>query len=195
VSPRLVIGLGNPGSEYAMTRHNVGWRCLDELVRRGRFGKERRDGPARVREGDLEGYEVVLARPTTYMNLSGRAGLHLTRRLNVPLEEVIVVHDDIDLPLGRLRVRRGGSAGGNRGVRSLIESWQSDDFVRVRVGVSRPPEGVDAVDHVLERFTPEEEPVAAAVTARAADAVFAILRDGLEPTMNVYNRKHDVDDD
>ena len=134
----LIMGLGNPGGEYSHTRHNCGWMVLDELEgRAGSPGPSR--GPAKVRTGTVDGFNVVLARPTTYMNLSGRAGVHLVRVLGVPIPDVVVVHDDVDLPFGRLRLRRGGSAGGNRGVRSLIESWQTPDFIRVRVGIGRPP--------------------------------------------------------
>src|ERR1700719_3131769 len=109
--PTLIIGLGNRGGEYAHTRHNVGWMALDELARRGKLGRERREGQARIREGTLEVFDVITARPQTYMNLSGRAGAHLTDRFGIPPQDVIVVHDDADLPLGRIRVRRGGRAG------------------------------------------------------------------------------------
>ena len=184
----LIIGLGNPGGEYAHTRHNCGWMVLDGLEGRGRFARARREGPAKVRAGSIDGFDVVLARPTTYMNLSGRAGTHLVRVLGVPTSEVVVVHDDVDLPFGRLRLRRGGSAGGNRGVRSLIESWQTPDFIRVRVGIGRPAAGEDTVDHVLDPFTLEERQRLPAILDRAADAVAAIVREGLEPAMNEYNR-------
>src|SRR5437899_9990634 len=147
--PTLVIGLGNHGGSYAHTRHNLGWMVLDELERRGRFGKERREGPGRVTEGSVDGVELLLGRPHTYMNLSGRAAVHLTNRFNVDPADVIVVHDDLDLPTGRLRLRRGGSAGGNRGVQSLIDGWRFKDFLRVRIGIGRPPEDVDPVDYVL----------------------------------------------
>jgi PTH1 family peptidyl-tRNA hydrolase len=183
----LVIGLGNPGSEYAGTRHNCGWMVLDELERRGRFGRSRREGPSRVREGSIEGMDLVLARPTTYMNLSGRAGTHLVRVLGVTVADTVVVHDDVDLRFGRLRLRRGGSAGGHRGVGSLIDSWQTQDFIRLRVGVGRPPDD-DTVDHVLSRFTDEERLNLPALLRRAADATMAIVRDGLASAMNEYNR-------
>ena len=189
--PTLVIGLGNPGGEYASTRHNVGWRALAELERRGRFGKERREGPARVREGSLDGQDVVLARPPTYMTLSGRAGRHLTTRFGIEPADAIVIHDDLDLPLGRLRLRRGGSAGGQRGVKHLIDSWQTQDFVRVRIGIGRPPPGVDPIDYVLEPFDSEERERVPAITARAADAVVTIVREGIEPAMNLFNRASD----
>jgi PTH1 family peptidyl-tRNA hydrolase len=184
----LVIGLGNPGGDYSRTRHNAGWMVLDELERRGRFGRPRREGPAKLREGAVEGCELILARPTTYMNLSGRAGAHLVRVLGVAVSEVVVVHDDVDLPFGRLRVRRGGSAGGHRGVASLIESLRAPDFVRVRVGVGRPVGGDDTVDHVLSTFTDEERAALPAVIRRAADATMSIVRDGLDTAMNEFNR-------
>ncbi|MBV8301140.1 MAG: aminoacyl-tRNA hydrolase [Candidatus Dormibacteraeota bacterium] len=184
----LIIGLGNRGGEYARTRHNVGWMCLDELERRGRFSRERRDGPAKVREGSLDGFDVVTARPQTYMNLSGRAGVHLTQKLGIPSSDVIVVHDDADLPLGRLRLRRGGRAGGQKGVQSLIDSWRSQDFVRVRMGIGRPAGDTDLVDHVLDGFDRDERATAQGMVVRAADAVVAIIRDGLEQAMTTFNR-------
>jgi PTH1 family peptidyl-tRNA hydrolase len=183
----LVIGLGNHGGSYAHTRHNLGWMVLDELERRGRFGKERREGPARVSEGSVDGFDLILARPQTYMNLSGRAGVHLTGKYGISPADVIVVHDDLDLPLGRVRLRRNGSAGGQKGVQSLADSWRFKDFMRVRVGIGRPPEDVDPIDHVLRRFTPDERAVVEEVVPRAADAVVAIVRDGLDRAASVYN--------
>ncbi|HWF57606.1 MAG TPA: aminoacyl-tRNA hydrolase [Candidatus Dormibacteraeota bacterium] len=187
----LVIGLGNPGGEYAHTRHNVGWMCLDQLESRGRFGRARREGPARVREGSLDGYDVVTARPQTYMNLSGKAATHLLRRYGMPTEDLIVVHDEVDLPLGRIRLKRGGGAAGNKGVLSIADALRSQDFTRVRIGVSRPEDREQMVDYVLDGFSPEERPRLAAVLGRAADAVTAIVRDGLERAMTEYNRAPD----
>ena len=187
----LVIGLGNPGGEYASSRHNVGWRALAELERRGRFGRERKEGPSKIREGSVDGLDLVIARPSTFMNLSGRAGRHLTGKLGTSPEDAIVVHDDLDLPLGRLRLRRGGSAGGQRGVRHLIDSWQTQDFMRVRIGIGRPPSGVDPVDYVLQAFDPDERERLPAIVGRAADSVVAIVREGLEPAMNQFNRAPD----
>lgn len=187
----LIIGLGNPGGEYARTRHNVGWMCLDELESRGRFGRERRDGPAKVREGTVDGYDLVTARPQTYMNVSGRAAVHLLGRYGVPPTDLVVVHDDVDLPLGRLRLKRGGGAAGNKGVLSIADSLRTQDFLRVRIGVSRPAERDQMVDYVLDRFSPDERERLAAVLPRAADAVMSLVRDGLESAMSEYNRAPD----
>jgi PTH1 family peptidyl-tRNA hydrolase len=187
----LIIGLGNPGGEYARTRHNVGWMCLDELESRGRFGRERREGPARVREGTVDGYDLVTARPQTYMNVSGHAAVHLVGKYGVPPADLIVVHDDVDLPLGRLRLKRGGGAAGNKGVLSIADSLRTQDFLRVRIGVSRPAERDQMVDYVLDRFTPEERETLAAVLPRAASAVMALVRDGLDSAMSEYNRAPD----
>jgi peptidyl-tRNA hydrolase, PTH1 family len=187
----LVIGLGNPGGEYARTRHNVGWLCLDELESRGRFGRQRREGPAKVREGSLDGYDVVTARPQTYMNVSGRAAVHLLNKFGLPPEDLIVVHDDVDLPLGRLRLKRGGGAAGQKGVLSIADSLRTQEFLRVRIGVSRPVERDQMVDYVLDRFTAVERERLAAVLPRAADAVTALIRDGLDSAMTEYNRAPD----
>lgn len=187
----LILGLGNPGGEYKGTRHNVGWMALDELERRGRFGRLRREGPARVREGTVDGYDVVTARPQTYMNVSGRAAVHLVRAYGVPVEDLIVVHDEVDLPLGRIRLKRGGGAAGNKGVLSIADSLRSQDFMRVRIGVSRPLDRDQMVDYVLDRFTPQERDRLGAVIPRAADAVISLIRDGLDGAMSEYNRAPD----
>ncbi len=187
----VVIGLGNPGGEYARTRHNVGWMVLDALEKRGRFSRARRDGPTRVREGAVDGYDLVTVRPQTFMNLSGRAAVHATRHYGVTPEDLIVVHDDVDLPLGRLRLKRGGGAAGQKGVLSIADSLRTQEFIRVRVGVSRPPDRDQMVDYVLEGFTPDERERVGKVTARAADAVLALIRGDLESAMTEYNRAHD----
>jgi peptidyl-tRNA hydrolase, PTH1 family len=187
----VIIGLGNPGGEYAHTRHNVGWMCLDVLESRGRFGRQRREGPAKVREGTLDGYDVVAARPQTFMNVSGRAAVHLVRRYGVPVEDLIVAHDEVDLPLGRIRLKRGGGAAGNKGVLSIADALRSQEFMRVRIGVSRPAERDQMVEYVLDGFAPEERPRLTAVLGRAADAITTIIRDGLDRAMTEYNRAAD----
>jgi PTH1 family peptidyl-tRNA hydrolase len=186
--PQLIIGLGNPGGEYARTRHNVGWMCLDELERRGKFGRERREGAARVREGTIDGYEVLTARPQTFMNLSGKAGAQLTSKFGSAPRDAIVVHDEADFPLGRVKIKLGGSAAGHRGVQSLIDSWRTDAFPRIRIGVGRDGDSNDLIEHVLDPFRPDERPQVEAALARAANMAVAIMRDGLEAAMNTWNR-------
>ena len=186
--PTLIIGLGNRGGEYARTRHNVGWMCLDELERRGRFSRERREGPSRVREGSIEGFDVVTARPQTYMNLSGRAAVHLTEKYGVSPRDVIVVHDEADFPLGKIQIRRKGSSAGHKGVQSLIDAWRTDEFVRVRIGVGRSDGEGDLVEHVLDSFTPEERDLLPGIISRVADAIVAIIRDGPDVAMTTFNR-------
>ena len=187
----LILGLGNPGGEYRSTRHNVGWMALDELEERGRFGRQRREGPAKVREGAIDGYDMVTARPQTYMNVSGRAAVHLLRKYGVRPEDLIVVHDDVDLPLGRIRLKRGGGAAGQRGVLSIADALRTQEFMRVRIGVSRPLERDQMVDYVLDRFTPDERERLGVVIPRAADAVVALVRNGLDSAMSEYNRAPD----
>ncbi|HWW09961.1 MAG TPA: aminoacyl-tRNA hydrolase [Candidatus Acidoferrales bacterium] len=186
--PTLIIGLGNRGGEYARTRHNVGWMCLDELEHRGRFARERREGPSRVREGSIEGFDVVTARPQTYMNLSGRAAAHLTAKYGVSPRDVIVVHDEADFPLGKIQIRRKGSSAGHKGVQSLIDAWRTDEFVRMRIGVGRSDGDGDLVEHVLDSFTPEERDLLPGIISRVADAIVAIIRDGPDAAMTTFNR-------
>jgi peptidyl-tRNA hydrolase, PTH1 family len=144
-----------------------------------------------VREGALDGYDMVTARPQTYMNVSGRAAVHLLRRYGVPPEDLIVVHDDVDLPLGRIRLKRGGGAAGQKGVLSIADALRTQEFMRVRIGVSRPLERDQMVDYVLDRFTPDERERLATVIPRAADAVMTLVRSGLDNAMSEYNRAPD----
>jgi len=182
----LVIGLGNPGREYERSRHNMGFLVVDELARR--HGARVRDRAAksltgRIRLGERE---LVLAKPQTMMNLSGLAAKALSAKYSVPLERTLVVHDDLDLPFGRLRIRTGGSSAGNHGIDSVIESFGTKDFIRFRVGIGRPPG--DGVDYVLSPFTPEERAQVFAIVVRAADAVLFTVEHGLDRAMTEFNR-------
>lgn len=183
---KAILGLGNPGAKYARTRHNVGFRVLDELARRhgGAFRRSLRTPwqACRVRMG---AEEVLLVKPQTFMNRSG-AVVPALKRKGVAPTELVVVTDDADLPLGRLRVRARGSAGGHKGLESLIACAGTDRFVRVRVGIGRPREA-DLVEHVLTAFGPEEEAVVEETVRRAADAVECVLREGVERAMNRFN--------
>lgn len=186
--PRIILGLGNPGPEYARTRHNVGFRAADVLAARHRIPLTTRRNRSRLGEGTIGGIEVVIAKPQTYMNLSGEAALSLLTRYRAAPPDLIVICDDIHLPLGALRVRASGSAGGHNGLKSIIACIGSDAFPRVRIGVGAPSDG-EWVDYVLGEFTPEEEPVVDEAIQRAADAVELLLREGPEAAANRYNRR------
>jgi PTH1 family peptidyl-tRNA hydrolase len=185
---KLVVGLGNPGPRYSHTRHNVGFSVVATLSERYRIGGRKR-GAAIVGEGEIAGEAVALAQPTTMMNNSGRAVLQLVRSFNVrDFENLLVVYDEMDLPLGTLRLRPRGSAGGHNGVKSIIQALGTQEFPRLRIGVSRPPTNMDPIDHVLTRFRPEEKPVLERTIAVAADAVETWLQLGNDETMNRFNQ-------
>jgi len=182
----LVIGLGNPGREYERSRHNMGFLVVDELARR--FGSRVTDKAARsltgwIRVGDRE---LVLAKPQTMMNQSGLAAKALRAKYDVPLERTLVIHDDLDHPFGRLRIRKSGSSAGNHGIDSLIGSFGTRDFTRFRVGIGRPPG--NGVDYVLSPFTADEQTRLPAIVARAADAVMFTIEHGVDRAMTEFNR-------
>ena len=182
----LVIGLGNPGREYERSRHNVGFLVVDELARRhgGRVtDRVAKSLAGRVRSGE---HELVLAKPQTWMNLSGQAAKALRAKYQVPMERVLVVHDDLDLPFGRLRIRTGGSSAGNHGLDSVIASFGTKTFPRIRVGVGRPVG--DAVDYVLSPFSNDERARLPDLVGRVADAVEYTLQHGLDRAMTEFNR-------
>ncbi len=186
----LVVGLGNPGPEYTGTRHNVGFMVADRLAgARGAFRRARHQVEAvGVRLGDVS---VALVKPQAFMNLSGPAVADWLGSLGLTPDRLVVIHDDLDLPLGRLRVSAQAGAGGHRGVASIQASLGTNAFPRVRVGIGRPPESTEAADHVLEVFSPEEMPTLSQVLADAADAVRVLICQGLGPAMNRYNRRPD----
>ena len=182
-----MVGLGNPGPEYEETRHNAGFEVVAELARRHGGRWNRRLGvPGEVARVHLAG-EVILLRPLTYMNASGDAVRPLVRRLGLAPADVVVVFDDMDLPPGRLRIRPGGSSGGHRGVASVVAALGTEAFPRVRVGIGRPPEGVDPVDYVLSRIPGGERAAWQAALARAADAVEVLATEGLAMAMQRFN--------
>jgi len=195
---KLVAGLGNPGARYRGTRHNVGFEVVDLLARRHRlefeaapadavFARWRRSGTGE--SGDV----VLLTKPLTFMNLSGDAVAALARYYKVETPDLLIVCDDVNLPLGRLRVRGTGTEGGHNGLRSMAAMLGTIDYPRLRIGVGRGDLRRDMADHVLARFEPEEESGIEAAVARAADAVDTWIDDGLAKTMNVFNRSDDSD--
>ena len=188
---KVVTGLGNPGERHRLTRHNVGFRVVDLLADRwGLTGQGRvRDGAARLEAQLSEPKErVLLLKPMKYMNLSGGPVRAALRESGAdPAEDLLVVTDDVDLPLGRLRLRREGSAGGHNGLRDIIASLGSNEFNRLRVGIGRPGSSRVTVNHVLATFKPAERELATESIAAAADAVELWLRDGIDAAMNEFN--------
>jgi PTH1 family peptidyl-tRNA hydrolase len=182
----LVAGLGNPGREYAATRHNVGWMVVDELARR-RDGSWRSKFSGQLGEIRLDDARIALVKPETYMNESGRSIAAAARFFNVPVEAVLVVHDDVDLEEGRLQARLGGGMAGHNGLRSIAQALGSQEFLRLRIGGGRPGRGDrrSVADYVLAPFAPETD--VDGLVARSADAAEAIVRDGLDATQQRFN--------
>lgn len=183
----MVVGLGNPGSEYARTRHNVGFAVVDRLAAEvgARFSAGLFEAEAATRE--VAGIPLVLLKPQTFMNRSGLAVRAWLEALGLPASQLLVVHDDLDLPLGRLRVAASAGPGGHRGVASIQQALGTQAFPRVRVGIGRPGEGEDAVERVLEEFAVDEIPVIEEMVERAASAVQSLLASGLAAAMDRYN--------
>jgi PTH1 family peptidyl-tRNA hydrolase len=186
----LVLGLGNPGPRYRDTRHNLGFLVVEALARSG--GEELREGPgpSRICPFTVGPVRGILAQPLTWMNRSGQAAVALRERFGgPPLSRMLVVTDDLDLPPGRLRFRRGGGPGGHNGLRSLIDELGDRDFPRLRMGIGRPDrdDREDVVDWVLEPFRPPERPVVEGAVERAVDGVDTFLREGIEAAMNRFN--------
>lgn len=185
----LIVGLGNPGARYEGTRHNVGREAVEALAKRRGAPLSRVQHQARSATASIGGARVVLAVPTTYMNHSGRAIGPLAQYYRVPPERVLVVYDEMDLPLGRLRLRSGGGAGGHNGMKSTISALGTQDFPRLRMGVGRPPAQWDAAAHVLARFSTEERAEADAMIDEAQAIIEDVLREGIEEAMNRHNRR------
>jgi len=191
----LIVGLGNPGRGYANNRHNIGFACLNHFARTQGIRLDKKQAQARIGVGEVAGSKVVVARPQTYMNLSGQSVSRLVKRFNINLNNLLVIHDDLDLPLGKIRIRQGGSSGGHKGVDSIIAWLGSQDFLRLRVGIGRPtmPTGgdefseADIIDYVLSDFTPGEKQAIAGVIPRVSEAIVCLLTEGLTAAMNRYN--------
>jgi PTH1 family peptidyl-tRNA hydrolase len=185
---RLIVGIGNPGPEYAKTRHNVGFRVLDALAKRLNVSKQEarfRGVYAVAPIGDLK---VGLLKPLTYVNLSGQAVSEAVKQLNLQPEQILVVLDDAQLPLGKLRMRPKGSSGGHKGLQSIIDALQTEEIPRLRVGIGSPPEGVDMVTFVLSPFEDDEELVISEAVERAADAAIVWATEGINAAMQKFNK-------
>lgn len=188
VSPlKLVIGLGNPGLRYARNRHNVGFMLLDRIAQAERASFARQRFNAQLSELTLEGERLLLAKPQTYMNLSGNAVGKLVSFYRIPHRDIMVVYDDLDLPLGKLRLRATGSAGGHHGMESIINALDSTEIPRLRLGIGRPNSRED-VNHVLGNFIDDEQEILDEVLARAEQALRVWVREGIVKAMNEFNK-------
>ena len=189
----LIVGLGNPGRGYANNRHNVGFACLNHFARMQGIRFDKKQGRARTGIGEVAGSKIVVAKPQTYMNLSGQSVSRLIKRFNIDLNDLVVIHDDLDLPLGKIRIRQGGSSGGHKGIGSIITELGSQDFLRLRVGMGRPAtffaeiSEADIIAYVLSDFTPEEKEAITNVLPRVSEAILCLLTEGFVAAMNKHN--------
>jgi len=191
---KLIVGLGNPGRDYANSRHNIGFMCLNHFARTQGIRFDKKQGRARIGIGKVDGNEVVMARPQTYMNLSGQSVNQLMKKFNISLADLLIIHDDLDLPLGKIRIRHGGSSAGHKGIDSIITCLGSHDFSRIRIGIGRPnPEGsaeiseADIFAYVLSDFTPHEKETITQVIPKVSEAIVHTITKGLVEAMNKYN--------
>jgi PTH1 family peptidyl-tRNA hydrolase len=184
----LIVGLGNPGRRYANNRHNVGFQCLDRLARAHQLTFDRRRGRARLVLGRIEGRAVVLLKPQTFMNESGRAVATVARFYQVPLQRLLVIFDDLDLPQGSVRLRPQGGSGGHKGMASIIAHLGAQEYPRVRVGIGRPPGRMDPAAYVLQDFDDEERPLMSEVYDWVVRAVACWLTEGIEIAMTRFNK-------
>lgn len=190
---KLIVGLGNPGREYENTRHNIGWHVVDAFARKFRIAVTKHEKNALTGEGRVAGQSVMVAKPLTYMNLSGQAVKPLVNAYLDSTEDLIVVYDEVDLPLGKLRIRPNGSAGTHNGMRSIVSELATELFPRLRFGVRGPTysETRRLRDYVLEEFTAEEMPIVSRGIERAVDALVLFTRGELRRAMNEFNRDNE----
>ena len=192
---KLIVGLGNPGRIYARNRHNIGFMCVRHFAKTQGIRFDKKQGQARIGTGEVAGNKLIVARPQTHMNLSGESVIRLVNKFNISLNDLLVIHDDLDLPLGKIRLSQGSGSGGHKGVDSIITHLGSLDFPRIRVGIGRPPiiEGsaedreAEVVAYVLNDFTLEERKTITQVIPKVSEAILNLLSEGLTAAMNKYN--------
>jgi PTH1 family peptidyl-tRNA hydrolase len=184
----MIVGLGNPGRKYAKNRHNVGFQCLERLAEKHALAFEKRQGSGLLTLGTVQGRSAILLKPQTFMNESGRSVSSISRFYRVPLERILVIYDELDLPVGSLRLRPAGGSGGHKGMRSIIEQLSSQDFARLRVGIGRPPGRMDPADYVLQNFDADELPAIETVRDAACRAAECWLTEGVDNAMNAFNK-------
>ena len=186
----LVVGLGNPGKEYELTRHNIGFRAIDRLSKDMNIAVSGGQCNALIGQGNIDGHKMILAKPQTFMNLSGGSVLELMNWYKIETSHLILIYDDLDLDAGQLRIRPKGNSGGHKGVESVIDRIQTTDFARVRIGIGKPDqiiEGENGSDYVLSRIPKSEQEAVDKALLSAAEAVPLIITEGLEAAMNKYN--------
>lgn len=183
----LIIGLGNPGAEYRQNRHNIGFMVIDQLAQALSISLQRVKFKAITGTGKFEGRRVILAKPQTYMNASGESVGPLSRYFKVPLNQLMVVHDDLDIPFGSLRIRPMGGTSGQKGMKSIVEKLGSQDFPRMRIGIGRPPGRMDPADYVLQNFKNDELTTRDEVLDSATAAIKLFILEGLDKAMNTFN--------
>jgi PTH1 family peptidyl-tRNA hydrolase len=182
---RIIVGIGNPGKKYSRTRHNVGFLVVEEIARRYEIDFRERE-KYRIGTGSIDGMDVLLIEPLLYMNNSGIAVKDILNRFNISSENLIVIHDDLDMEIGKIRIRRKGSSGGHKGVESIIQNLSTKDFPRLKIGIGREGD-VSSEDYVLSKFRKNEIPLIKSAVEKASDAVTTILLKGLEKAMNRFN--------
>jgi PTH1 family peptidyl-tRNA hydrolase len=188
---KLIVGLGNPGRSYAHNRHNIGFICLNHFARSQGIRFDKKKGLARIGEGVVANNEVVLARPQTFMNDSGQSVSRLVKKFKIDLNDLIVIHDDLDLPLAKIRISHGSSSGGHKGINSIIQELGTQDFIRLRIGIGRPDKPQisedDIIDYVLSDFRPAEKRAINKILPNVSEAILCLLTEGLTPAMNKFN--------
>jgi PTH1 family peptidyl-tRNA hydrolase len=183
----LIVGLGNPGAQYARTRHNIGFRAVDALAERHGLTFSKVEHKAQTASGMIAGQRAILAKPLTYMNLSGDAVVPLARFYEIEPDRILIIADDLDIPLGTIRIRPSGSSGGQNGIRHIIERMGTQAIPRIRIGIGRPPGKMDAAAYVLTPFKADEEIIALESVDRAVRAAETWLMDGIDAAMNRFN--------
>lgn len=184
---KLIVGLGNPGEKYAKTRHNIGFRAVSKIAEKFSIKADQLKCHSLLGEGFFENEKMILAQPITYMNNSGKAVKSLFNKYNLALEDIIVIYDDLDLDVGEIRIKRKGSSGGHNGLKSIIGKLGTQKFIRIRIGIGRPPTGFDIAEYVLDYFNNEEEKIINEILEDVVDAVKLIKYDSIETAMNNYN--------
>jgi PTH1 family peptidyl-tRNA hydrolase len=191
---KLITGLGNPGRNYALNRHNLGFQCINYIAKKYSIPVKQTQCQSKIGKGTMAGEDIILAKPRTYVNNSGNAIVSLMKKYHIPADDIIVIYDDMDLPVGKVRIRPNGNAGGHKGIKSIISSLGHKDFCRIKIGIGRPvaEEGYeidenDVIDYVLNNFSNEEQEKIDAALKTAADAVECIINDGVIAAMNKYN--------